>query len=179
MMSPRWSLELMAKKQVEYRACPVCKISFRLSRSWKVYCSPKCAKKAKRERDASGILSGIPVPSHLPPVSGAKNGAGQAINDGQTPKKCLPKEGDVPPKSKRYESLLVRGPNGRVWGRNPKQITAEMLEAEGVKKMPLLAVMQAMCLDCRPPEEVLVCARPYCPLWPYRDGTSPWKRDDA
>ena len=52
-----------------------------------------------------------------------------------------------------------------------------MLEAEGIKKMPLLSVMRAMCIDCRPPDEVLVCARPACPLWPYRDGTSPWKRD--
>ena len=163
----------MAKKQVEYRACPVCKISFRLSRSWKVYCSPKCAKKAKRERDASGISSVIPVPSYPPPFSEAKNGAGQAINDGQTSKKCLPKEGDVA----RYESLLVRGPNGRKWGLNPRLVTAEMLEAEGIKKTPLLAVLRAMCLDCRPPEEVIVCARPACPLWPYRDGTSPWKRE--
>jgi hypothetical protein len=81
--------------------------------------------------------------------------------------------------SKRYESLLVRGPNGRKWGLNPRLVTAEMLEAEGIKKTPLLAVMRAMCLDCRPPEEVAICARPYCPLWPYRDGTSPWKQANA
>ena len=63
-------------------------------------------------------------------------------------------------------------------GRNPGLVTAEMLEAEGIKKLPLLQVMKAMCADCRPPEEVLVCARPYCPLWPYRDGSSPWKRGE-
>jgi hypothetical protein len=108
-----------------------------------------------------------------PQIEG-KNSAEQAQNDGQTAKKCPPIEGEKP----RFESLLVRGPNGRKWGRNPKQITAAQLEAEGIKKTPLLAVMRAMCLDCRSPEEVLVCARPYCPLWPYRDGTSPWKRDD-
>ena len=108
-----------------------------------------------------------------------QNGHGQAQNDGQTDKKCLPIEGVVPPKKERFESLLVRGPNGRKWGLNPKRVTAEMLEAEGIKKTPLLAVLKAMCHDCRPPEEVLVCARPYCPLWPYRDGTSPWKRDGA
>jgi hypothetical protein len=95
-------------------------------------------------------------------------------NATQTDKKCLHTEGDVA----RYESLLVRGPNGRKWGLDPKRVTAEMLEAEGIKKAPLLSVMRAMCLDCRPADEVAVCARPYCPLWPYRDGTSPWKRDD-
>jgi hypothetical protein len=42
-----------------------------------------------------------------------------------------------------------------------------------------ISVMRAMCLDCREPDEVAICARPYCPLWPYRDGTSPWKRGDG
>jgi hypothetical protein len=169
----------MAKKQAEYKDCPVCKTRFRLSRSWKQYCSPKCAKRAKRERDnASGIVSGILVSSIQAANLRGQNGHGQAQNDGQTDKKCLPSEGGSSSEKGRYESLVVRGPNGRKCGRNPKQITAEMLEAEGIKKTPLLSAARAMCLDCRPPEEVLVCARPYCPLWPYRDGTSPWKRDD-
>lgn len=166
------------KRQAEFAVCALstCTIQFRRTRAWKQYCSPKCAKKAKRARDAaSGILSGIPVPSYPPSISVAKNSAYQGQNDGQTGKKCLPNEGVV----SSYESLLVRGPNGRKWGLSPEKVTAEMLEAEGIQKTPLLSVVRAMCLDCRPPEEVLVCARPYCPLWPYRDGTSPWKRGDG
>jgi hypothetical protein len=83
----------MAKKPVEYRACPVCKTRFRLSRTWKQYCSPGCAKKAKRERAASVI-----------PVHPIKEEASVAVppqNDGQTAKKSLPNEGVVSPKSKR------------------------------------------------------------------------------
>ena len=89
-------------------------------------------------------------------------------------KKRGDKEGDVA----RFEGLFVRGSNGRKWGLYPGRVTGEMLEAAGIKKTPLLGVMRAMCLDCRSAEEVLVRARPACPLWPYRDGTSPWKRGD-
>jgi len=41
--------------------------------------------------------------------------------------------------------LIVYGPNGRKWGRNPKQLEPADLEAEGIKPMPPLAVMRAMC----------------------------------
>jgi hypothetical protein len=72
--------------------------------------------------------------------------------------------------------LLYLGPNGRKWGRNPKQLTPADLEAEGIKSAPPLAVMRAMCLTCREPNEIVVCARTDCPLWPYRLGTNPWRR---
>jgi hypothetical protein len=78
--------------------------------------------------------------------------------------------------SKPTQPLLVHGPNGRKWGRNPKQLTPEDLEAEGIKPAPQLAIMRAMCLDCRDADEVLVCARIRCPLWPYRLGFDPWKK---
>jgi hypothetical protein len=72
--------------------------------------------------------------------------------------------------------LLLYGPNGRKWGRNPKQLTPEDLEAEGIKRMPVFEVMQAMCHTCRDPDEVVVCSRTDCPLWPYRLGFDPWKK---
>jgi hypothetical protein len=72
--------------------------------------------------------------------------------------------------------LLLYGPNGRKWGRSPNQLTPDDLETEGIKPTPPLATMRAMCLDCRPADEVLVCARIHCPLWPYRLGFDPWKK---
>ena len=162
--------------QADFSNCPVCKTKFRRSRAWKIYCSPKCAKKAKRARDGASVISSvIPVLSTAPTISRAQSGARCAQNDGQQGKKCPPKRGDVA----RFESLLVRGMNGRKWGLHPGRVTAEMLEAEGIEKAPLLSVMKAMCADCRSPEDVIVCGKPACPIWPYRDGTSPWKRDGA
>ena len=64
-------------------------------------------------------------------------------------------------------------------GTQPPQLTPADLEAEGIKPAPPLAVMRAMCLDCRSMDEVLVCARTQCPLWPYRLGFNPWKRGDT
>ena len=96
--------------QADFASCPVCKTKFRRSRAWKIYCSPKCAKKAKRAR-ASVISSVISVPSTSPTISGAQSTARYAQNEGHTGKKCLPKEGDVA----RYESLLFvarAGANG-------------------------------------------------------------------
>jgi hypothetical protein len=84
-------------------------------------------------------------------------------------------EGDVAQESR----LIVYGPNGRKWGRNPKQLEPADLEAEGIKPMPPLAVMRAMCLDCRDADEVLTCARVHCPLWPFRLGTNPWRQGDT
>ena len=78
-----------------------------------------------------------------------------------------------------YYRLIVKGPNGRKWGRNPKQLTSADLEAEGIMPAPPLAIMRAACLDCRSADEVLVCARVQCPLWPYRTGRNPWKRGDT
>jgi len=78
---------------------------------------------------------------------------------------------------KQPSRLIVHGPNGRKWGRNPRQLKAADLEAEGIKPMPALAIMRAMCLDCRcgQKDEVVTCAKVDCPLWPYRLGTNPFK----
>ena len=72
--------------------------------------------------------------------------------------------------------LLFYGPNGRKWGRNPNQLTPADLEAEGHQPMPPLLRMRAMCLDCRASDEIAVCARISCPLWPVRLGFDPWKK---
>jgi hypothetical protein len=68
----------MAKKQAEYKACPVCKIQFRLSRAWKKWCSERCAKKAKRNREKT-VASVIQVPS----VRETPFAAVRSHNDGQ------------------------------------------------------------------------------------------------
>src|SRR5208337_1121677 len=159
------------KKQPEYASCEFCKARFRKRRDWQRFCSTSCSDKARRAKAMPGILPGIQLPSMPECPSGAAGGE-NALH--------LPREQGISKEGVARESrLLVYGPNGRRWGRNPKQIEVEDLEAEGHKPMPPLAVMRAMCLDCRPADEVLVCARPHCPLWPYRLGANPWRQRDA
>lgn len=54
--------------------------------------------------------------------------------------------------------------------------TREQAEAAGHCKTPLLAVIQAKCLECCAGEwnEVKTCHLTDCPNWPYRLGNNPF-----
>ena len=66
-------------------------------------------------------------------------------------------------------------------GRDPRQMTRAELELLGHGKKPLLRAMRARCLDCcaDQPNEVRLCTQVHCPLWPYRMGTDPWRKEPS
>lgn len=146
----------------EYIDCEMCNITFRKKRDWQKFCSPKCSQKALRERRVGHSATHVALNAEnaaLPHEMPHKTSLGMPFDEDKS-------------------RLIVHGPNGRKWGRNPKQLTPQDLEAEGIRDAQPLSVMRAMCLDCRDADGVLTCARVHCPLWPYRLGTNPWRRDD-
>jgi hypothetical protein len=66
-------------------------------------------------------------------------------------------------------------------GRDPREMTRAELELLGHGKKPLLRAMRARCLDCcaDQPNEVRLCTQVHCPLWPYRMGTDPWRKEPS
>lgn len=60
-------------------------------------------------------------------------------------------------------------------GRDPRNMTADELNALGHVKSPILSVIRAKCLDCAQSLiEVRRCTAVKCPLWPYRMNSNPF-----
>src|SRR6266498_203730 len=76
-----------------------------------------------------------------------------------------------------YEGLIVRHPHGETEGRDPSEVSRELLEQAGHGPSPLLKVLRAKCLDCcccHNAAEVRRCTAVGCALWPYRLGKNPF-----
>ena len=76
------------------------------------------------------------------------------------------------------DSGLERGPDGKLVGRDPRQMTAEELLALGHSPTPPLKALRARCLDCcsEISTEVRYCPATQCPSWPFRMGTNPYRK---
>jgi hypothetical protein len=63
-------------------------------------------------------------------------------------------------------------------GRNPRTMSHVELRALGHEPMSPMAALRARCLDCCAgnPHEVRLCTAVKCPSWPYRMGSSPWRK---
>jgi hypothetical protein len=66
--------------------------------------------------------------------------------------------------------------NGETQGIDPRKISISLLKQIGHRKMPLLKIIRAKCMNCSGCAlgEVRSCTFINCPLWPYRMGTNPF-----
>jgi len=64
-------------------------------------------------------------------------------------------------------------------GRDPRQMSAFELRVAGVEKRRRGDAIRAFCIDCQggSPAEVRRCGAIQCPLWAFRMGTDPWRRE--
>lgn len=62
-------------------------------------------------------------------------------------------------------------------GRDPRQMTADDLQALGHLPMSPLKALRLHCIDCccGSTVEVLRCVSVFCPCWPFRMGENPWR----
>lgn len=83
----------------------------------------------------------------------------------------MPVEDELKP----WETL---GPNGKVVGKDPRTMAKGELEAIGHRDMSPLKALRLRCLDCcaGSDSEVRNCTARKCPSWPFRMGSSPWRR---
>ncbi len=79
------------------------------------------------------------------------------------------------PRLKIWEKRL---PTGEVVGRDPREMTQEELEAVGHRAISPMRALRLRCLDCCAGNdaEVRRCTVRKCPSWPFRMGTSPWRK---
>lgn len=84
-------------------------------------------------------------------------------------------------KREKAQRGLETGPDGADIGRDPRRLEPDELRALGHRAAPLLQAMRRRCVDCcgGKTDEVRRCTAVACPLWPYRMGTDPWRRDAA
>jgi hypothetical protein len=73
---------------------------------------------------------------------------------------------------------LERGDGRHVIGVDPREMTADELGALGHVAMSPLRALRARCLDCcaGSASEVRRCTAVRCVSWPFRMGTSPWRK---
>jgi hypothetical protein len=62
-------------------------------------------------------------------------------------------------------------------GKDPRTIGRDTLTALGHKKLSILQVIRAKCIDCCAGQtaEVRKCTAVFCPNWPFRMGFDPWR----
>jgi hypothetical protein len=69
------------------------------------------------------------------------------------------------------------GDEGELIGKDPRQVSPEILALYHSEKNPLKALC-ARCLDCccRQASEVRKCTAVTCPSWPFRMGANPFRQ---
>jgi hypothetical protein len=74
-----------------------------------------------------------------------------------------------------HDDLITRNPDGSTEGRNPTDLSKELLH-KAFDNTPLLKVMRAKCIDCCVGQlaEVRMCTAVSCPLWLFRLGKNPF-----
>lgn len=79
---------------------------------------------------------------------------------------------------KEIEFWQVLKPNGEVAGRDPREMTEEELTKLGHRAISPMRALRLRCLDCcaGSDSEVRHCPARKCPSWPFRMGTSPWRK---
>ena len=72
--------------------------------------------------------------------------------------------------------LLTDDPIFKV-GRNPMEMGPEGLKKAGIGFLTPMEAIRARCIDCsNTASEVAKCTAVNCALWPYRMGTSPYRK---
>ena len=68
-------------------------------------------------------------------------------------------------------------PDGETQGRDPRQLTPADLASFGLERISRGDAIRAKCLDCccGSPAEVRRCGAIDCALWPFRQGTDPFR----
>ena len=74
-------------------------------------------------------------------------------------------------------SIILIEADGRKRGADPRDLSADDLEAAGIERQPILAAIRAKCLDCccGQTSEVAACTITGCALWPYRFNHNPFR----
>jgi len=68
--------------------------------------------------------------------------------------------------------------NGEVIGMHPADVTPELWAKLPHHKRALTSVIREKCMDCSHTfAEVRKCVAAHCPLWPYRMGTNPFRKE--
>ena len=82
------------------------------------------------------------------------------------------------PAMSRNRDVGLEGPDGKKVGRDPRSMSCQELEELGHKPMSPGQALRARCVDCCGGSEPEVgwCTAVLCPSWPFRMGTSPWKK---
>lgn len=75
------------------------------------------------------------------------------------------------------EAALEPGPDAEGQGRDPRRMTVDELRALGHEGI-LRKAVRANCIDCSGGNmaEVRRCRMAWCPLWPYRMGSNPFRK---
>jgi hypothetical protein len=86
---------------------------------------------------------------------------------------------DDPNKPDR-NAYIERLPDGSTAGLDPRTMDRAKLEALH-EPLPVLKAIRAKCLDCCCCQEgeIRRCTAVYCPLWPFRMGTNPFRTPSA
>ena len=68
--------------------------------------------------------------------------------------------------------------NGHEVGRDPREMTADELNALGHQPMSLQKALRLRCVDCSAGSELEVrrCKLVQCAAWPFRMGENPWRK---
>ena len=68
--------------------------------------------------------------------------------------------------------------NGHEVGRDPREMTADELNALGHQPISLQRALRLRCIDCSGDSvnEVRLCTVVRCPAWPFRMGENPWRK---
>ena len=84
--------------------------------------------------------------------------------------------GDV--EAPKVEFWQKANPNGEVVGKDPRTMTEDELKSLGHRDMSPMRALRLRCLDCcgGSDTEVRYCTAKKCPSWPFRMGSSPWRK---
>jgi hypothetical protein len=91
---------------------------------------------------------------------------------------------ELPPSSDALRDLREVSPfpgdEGELIGRDPREVSSEILALYQREKNPLKAI-RARCLDCccGQASEVRKCTAVNCPSWPFRMGVNPFRERRA
>ena len=79
---------------------------------------------------------------------------------------------------KRDRTIGLEPRDGFDVGRDPQSMSADELERLGHARVSPLRALRLKCLDCcnGSAQEVRLCRAVDCPGWPFRMGSSPWRR---
>jgi len=78
----------------------------------------------------------------------------------------------------RDRNVGLEGPDGYKVGRDPRKMSRQELEKLGHRPMSAGQALRARCVDCCGGNEgeVRLCPATDCPSWPFRMGSSLWKK---